>query len=82
MSGERKPCGVRRASRTIFFTANDIAWPLTEFTGATMQKDKSFDEVVKILIAHFDPKPVVKAECFHFHRHDETAAETVAVYVA
>ena len=44
-------------------------------------RTKSFDEIVKVLWAHFEPKPVVIAELFHFHRQDQAPAETVAVYV-
>ena len=48
----------------------------------TSPKDKSFDEIVKALKMHFEPKPVVIAERFHFHCHNQTPAESVAVYVA
>ena len=53
---------------------NLLAW--------TIPKDKSFNEIVKVLKAHFEPKPVDIAECFHFHHCDKAPAETTAVYVA
>ena len=55
---------------------------LRNLLAPTSPKDKSFDEIVKVLKAHFEPKPVVIAERFHFHRRDQAPAETVAVYVA
>ena len=58
---------------------------LRNLLAPTSFKDKSFDEIVKVLKAHFQTKPVVKAERLHFHRRDQapcTAAETVALYVA
>ena len=44
-------------------------------------KDKSFDEIVKVLNSHFEPQLVVIEESFHFHRSYQAPAETVAVYV-
>ena len=54
---------------------------LRNLLAPTSPKDKSFNEIVKVLKAHFEPKPVVIAERFHFHRRDQAPAETVAVYV-
>ena len=31
-------------------------------------KDKSFDEIVDMLKAHFEPKPIIIVERYHFHR--------------
>ena len=35
-----------------------------------------------ILKSHFEPKPLLIAERFHFHRRDQAAGETIAEYVA
>ena len=43
---------------------------------------KSFDELLAILKDHFEPKPVIIAERFHFHRRNQAAGETVAEYLA
>ena len=45
-------------------------------------KDKSFKEIVDTLKAHFEPKPLVIAERFHFHRRNQNSGESVAMYVA
>ena len=45
-------------------------------------KDKSFKEIVDTLKAHFEPKPLVIAERFHFHRQNQNSGESVAMYVA
>ena len=33
-----------------------------------LPKDKSFDDLVAVLTQHFEPKPLVIAERFHFHK--------------
>ena len=43
---------------------------------------KSFDELSVILKDHFEPKPVIIAERFHFHRRNQVAGEAVAEYLA
>ena len=45
-------------------------------------KDKSFKEIVDTLKAHFEPKLLVIAERFHFHRRNQNSVESVAMYVA
>ena len=64
----------------LFFTTNDIASQKKVPVLHCSPKDKSFDEIVKVLKAHFEPKVI--AELFHFHCCDQAPAETVAVYVA
>ena len=43
---------------------------------------KSFQEFLMILRDHFEPKPVVIAEHFHFHRRHQTVGESVTKYMA
>ena len=45
-------------------------------------KDKSFKEIVDTLKVHFEPKPLVIAEKFHFHCRNQNSEESVAMYVA
>ena len=45
-------------------------------------KDKSFKQIVEALQALFEPKPLVIAERFNFHRRDQLPRETVAGYIA
>eukprot|EP00731_Ephydatia_muelleri_P039008 Em1040g1a len=45
-------------------------------------KDVSLVELMGTLRRHFEPKPVVIAERFHFHRRSQGADESVAEYVA
>ena len=44
--------------------------------------EKSFEELSAILREHFEPKPVVIAERFHFHRRNQAVGESVAEYLA
>ena len=45
-------------------------------------KDKTFDEITAVLLKHFEPKPLVISERFHFNRRQQGANESVADYVA
>lgn len=44
-------------------------------------KDKSFTQLAEVLCSHFDPKLLVIAEKFHFHRCDQASDETISNYV-
>lgn len=45
-------------------------------------KDKSYNDIVKILKMHFEPKPLVIAERFRFNRCNQRANVSVTDYVA
>ena len=45
-------------------------------------KDKSFETITGVLKAHFEPKPLIIAQRFHFHRRDQAQGESVAEYLA
>ena len=45
-------------------------------------KDKTFEQLSDVLQKHFEPKPVVIVQRFHFHRRNQAPGETVAEYVA
>ena len=55
---------------------------LRNLVAPTPPKDKTFDELVAVLKAHFEPKPLIIAERFAFHRRQQAKGETVADYVA
>ena len=55
---------------------------LHSLTSPALPQDKSLDELATILKSHFEPKPLLIAERFHFHRRDQAAGETIAEYVA
>nr|XP_055048287.1 uncharacterized protein K02A2.6-like [Misgurnus anguillicaudatus] len=44
--------------------------------------EKTYDQIVSTLKAHFSPKPLVIAERFRFHRRNQLEGESVAVFVA
>ena len=44
--------------------------------------DKKFSELVQTLKDHLNPKPLVIAERFKFHKRDQKEGETIAQYVA
>jgi len=43
---------------------------------------KEYDAIVEALQAHLDPKPIVIAERFKFHRRNQRDGESVAQYIA
>ena len=45
-------------------------------------KDKSFDEIVGVLKAHFEPKPIVIPERYRFHHRDQASGKSVTAYMA
>ena len=48
----------------------------------TLPQDKTYDEIVEVLKAHYAPKPMVIAERFHFHRRNQQNGETISDYIA
>ena len=55
---------------------------LRSLVAPALPQDKSFASLVATLKQHFEPKPVVIAERFRFHRHDQAPGKSVAEYVA
>ena len=47
-----------------------------------LPRDKSFPELLAILKQHFDPKPLVIGEHFHFYKRSQKPTETVAEFLA
>lgn len=45
-------------------------------------QDKTLDEIVQVLLKHYDPKPLVISERFNFNRRQQEPNESVADYVA
>lgn len=43
---------------------------------------KSFDDIVKILQSHLNPKPLVIAERFRFHKRNQSKEESISEYMA
>ena len=48
----------------------------------TKPQEKSFAELSTTLTSHYEPKPIVITERFHFHRWEQVSGESVAEYVA
>ena len=45
-------------------------------------KEKSYNDLVAVLKKHFEPKPIVIAERFHFHRRAQAVGESISEYMA
>ena len=41
-----------------------------------------YSELVEVFKQHYEPKPLVIAEWFHFHRRNQTTSESVPEYMA
>lgn len=48
----------------------------------TLLKEKTFDEIMKVLKQHYKPKPLVTAEQFNFHSHNQAIGEQVENFMA
>lgn len=55
---------------------------LRSLLAPTFPRDKSFDELIQILKQHYDPKPLVIGERFHFYKRSQKPNETVAEFLA
>ena len=55
---------------------------LRDLLAPTNPKEKSFDALVEVLKRHFEPKPLVIAERFTFHRRNQLPNESILEYVA
>ena len=45
-------------------------------------KELSFKEIVEILTKHLDPKPIVIAERYKFHKAEQEESESIRQYLA
>ena len=55
---------------------------LSDLLAPIKPADKPLKDLKEALQTHFEPKPVVIAERFHFHRRNQEPGETVAEYEA
>ena len=55
---------------------------LRDLLAPAKPSDNSFDDLSDVLTKHFEPKLVVIAETFHFHRRSQATGESIAQYVA
>ena len=55
---------------------------LQDLMAPTLPKEESFEDVVGVLKEHFQPKPLVIAEQFYFHRNHQDVGESIADFVA
>ena len=44
--------------------------------------EKSVAVLFETLRKYFEPKPVIIAECFHFHGHDQASGESIVEYLS
>ena len=55
---------------------------LSDLLAPAKPADKSLEELKEVLQTHFEPKPVVIADRFQFHRRNQEPGESVAEYEA
>lgn len=55
---------------------------LSNLVSPEKPKEKSFKQLAEVLRRHFDPKPLIIAERFHFHRREQASGESINDYVA
>ena len=55
---------------------------LRDLMAPTRPKEKPLKDIIAVLEEHFEPKPLVIAERFHFHRRQQKVGESIADFVA
>ena len=55
---------------------------LRNLVAPNLPQDKTLADIIAALQNHFEPKPLVITQCFHFHRRNQLPNESVAEYVA
>ena len=55
---------------------------LSDLVAPATPSSKSFENISEALRNHYEPKRVVIAERFHFHKRDQAAGETIAEFDA
>ena len=55
---------------------------LRNLVSPALPQDKTFEQLVAILKSHFEPKPLIIAERFHFHRRSQAMEESIGEYLA
>ena len=55
---------------------------LRNLTAPVLPQSKTFEEVVTVLESHYEPKPIVIAQRFHFHRRNQLPMENIVQYMA
>ena len=55
---------------------------LKNLVAPKLPKEKTFEQLVAALKQHFEPKPLVIAERFHFHRREQAEGESINEYMA
>ena len=55
---------------------------LRDLVAPAKPKDKSLAELTKTLRTHFEPRPLIIAERFHFNQHNQLPNESIADYMA
>ena len=56
--------------------------PLCNLVLPKLPDSLKYSELVEVFKQHYEPKPLVIAEWFHFHRRNQTASESVPEYMA
>ena len=55
---------------------------LRNLVAPDLPQDKTLPDIISALHNHFEPKPLVIVQRFHFHRRNQLPNESVAEYVA
>ena len=55
---------------------------LSDYYSPGKPRDQSLDDLIKTMKDHFEPVPIIIAECFQFYKRDQKSGETIADFVA
>lgn len=55
---------------------------LRSLVAPSLPQEKSYEELLAVLKKHFEPKPLVITERFHFHCRTQAVGESISEYMA
>ena len=73
--GKKVPVFFRIAGGSVYALLQSLLSPVKP-------QEKTFEKLKAELKKHFEPKKVVIAECFNFHRRNQAPDESIAEYIA
>ena len=73
--GKQVPVFLNAIGRTVYGLLRDLLAPTNPMT-------LLLKEITDTLKAHFEPKSLVIAERYHFHKRDQASGESISEYVA
>ena len=78
------PADIKEGTSFAEFHRSKDLWVTSKFGGTrcTVLRNKTMNELEKVLKNHYEPAPLIIAEMFQFHRRNQAVGESITEYVA